>query len=212
MQKPLFSTPDLSHVDLDIFELRYHSACMQCTYCFDSCCQYGCDVNLGEKDRILALKEELVPFLRIPESEWFLPEVYVDPEYPSGRFVRSAKRNGACVFRSEAGRGCALHRFALATGRDYHDVKPMVCWLFPVCWDQGVLRPSSDIRDDLMCRGRGPTIYESVRNEIRHVFGDALIDELDALAPASIRASILAVSQLASTSPAKSSKNAEPRR
>jgi hypothetical protein len=58
----------------------------------------------------------------------------------------------------------------------------VVCWLFPVTWDRGVLRPSSDVDDALVCLDRtGPTLYQSARDEIRQVFGEALAVELDAL-------------------------------
>jgi len=180
MLLPLTSVPQLKSVESEIFTLRYFMRCMQCTFCRAGCCSYGCDVNGGERDRLLALKGELEPFLAIPSSEWFKPEEYKDPEYPTGTFVRANVKNGACVFLSKTGRGCAIHAFALATGRDYHPIKPMVCWLFPICWDQGVLRPNSDVKDDLVCTGTGATLYEGARDELRVVFGDGLIAELDA--------------------------------
>jgi Fe-S-cluster containining protein len=179
MLLPLSGIPSLSLVDTDIFTLKMHGTCMTCSWCNDSCCQYGCDVNLGERDRLLALAGELGPYVQAPAERWFKPDVFVDAEYPSGRFVRSEVIDGSCVFLSQDGRGCAIHRFALRTGRDYHEVKPMVCWLFPVCWDQAVLRPSSDVRDDLVCRSRGLTLYEVVRDELHHLFGDPLIGQLD---------------------------------
>lgn len=182
MLLPLRSVPALSQVDSDIFTLRYFERCMQCTYCHDGCCQYGCDVNLAERDAILAVKDELEPFLGVPSAQWFKPEVFEDADYPTGRYVRSNVRNGGCVFLSPAGRGCGIHAFALKTGRDYHPMKPMVCWLFPVTWDKGVLRPNSDVKDDLVCAGAGRPLYQGARSELRVVFGQALIDELDALA------------------------------
>jgi Fe-S-cluster containining protein len=181
MLVPLQSVPALKQVDTDIFELRYYGHCMQCTFCSDWCCQWGCDVNLAERDQILAAKEGLKRFVKAPVEQWFEPDVYEDPEYPTGRYVRAAQVNGACVFRSQDGRGCNIHRYAMAEGRDYHAIKPMVCWLFPVCWDQGVLEPSGELREDLVCKGNGPTLYDMVRDELRHAFGAALIDELDAV-------------------------------
>jgi hypothetical protein len=147
----------------------------------DSCCQYGCDVNLAERDRILGLAAELKAFVRPPPEQWFASEVHLDPDYETGAFVRANTVGGACVFLSQDGRGCGIHRFALATGRDYHAIKPLVCWLFPITWDRGVLRPSYDITDDLACKGMGPVIYDMARDEIAHVFGQALVAELDAL-------------------------------
>lgn len=179
MLLPVTSVPEFQQVDADIFRLRMHGTCMTCSWCNDSCCQYGCDVNLGERDRLLALAPELGPFVQAPPERWFKTEVHADPEYPTGGFVRSELVGGSCVFLSQDGRGCAIHRFAVKTGRDYHALKPMVCWLFPVCWDQRVLRPSYDVRDDLVCRDRGLTLYEAVREELEHAFGPRLTEQLD---------------------------------
>jgi hypothetical protein len=181
MLVPLRSVPTLQHVDTDIFELTYFGRCMQCTFCNDWCCQWGCDVNLKERDAILSVREGLRRFVKAPVEQWFEPEVYEDPEYPTGKYVRAARVNGACVFSSQDGRGCSLHRYAMAEGLDYHSLKPMVCWLFPVGWDQGTLEPSEEITFDLVCKGQGPTLYDMVRDELRYAFGPALIDELDAI-------------------------------
>jgi Fe-S-cluster containining protein len=181
MLLPLESVTVLKQVDTDIFHMRYFGRCMQCTFCMDSCCQYGCDVNLHERDRILALADELKPFVSAPPERWFSAEVKSDPDYESGHFVRSQVQGGACVFLSQQGRGCGLHRFALQTGRDYHQVKPLVCWLFPLTWERGLLRPSYDMTDDLACKGEGPIIYDMARGELQAVFGEALVDELDRL-------------------------------
>ena len=74
-----------------------------------------------------------------------------------------------------------MHHLAISTGRDYHELKPRVCWLFPVTWDQGVLRPSYDITDDLACKGSGAIVYDMARDEIGVAFGEAVVAELDAL-------------------------------
>lgn len=179
MLLPITSAPALQQVDTAIFTLRYFERCMQCTYCNDGCCQYGCDVNLGERDAILAVKDELETFLGVPSAEWFKPEVFEDADYPTGRYVRSNVKRGGCVFLSPTGRGCGIHAFALATKRDYHPMKPMVCWLFPVTWDKGVLRPNSDVTDDLVCAGTGRSLYDGARSELAVVFGAGLVAELD---------------------------------
>ena len=181
MLLPITSVPSLKQVDTDIFRLRYFGHCMQCTFCGDSCCQYGCDVNLAERDRILAAKAELGPYIKSPPEKWFKEQVFEDPEYETGKFVRANVVDGGCVFLSPDGRGCGIHRYALEKGLDYHAIKPMVCWLFPVTWDKGVMRPSYDVSDDLMCRNMGPTLYEMSRGEIEVVFGKALVVELDGI-------------------------------
>ena len=181
MLLPIASVPSLKEVDTDIFKLRYFGHCMQCTYCKDGCCQHGCDVNLAERDRILAVQAELAPFIASPVDQWFSTEVKEDPEYESGKFVRTQVKNGGCVFLNPKGRGCGIHAYALAKGLDYHSIKPAVCWLFPVTWDKGVLRPSWDVTEDLICRSTGPLLYDMCRDELSHFFGPALVNELDGL-------------------------------
>ena len=147
----------------------------------DACCQYGCDVNLAERDRILAIKDGLRPFVAAPPEQWFKDEIKEDPEYETGKFVRTRVVKGACAFLSPNGRGCGIHCFALARGLDYHSIKPAVCWLFPVTWDKGVLRPSWDVTDDLVCRETGPVLYDIAREELGRFFGAPLLAELDGL-------------------------------
>jgi Fe-S-cluster containining protein len=178
---PLCSTLGLAQVNTEIFQLRYFAQCMQCNFCHDSCCQYGADVNLGERNRILAHAESLRELVTFPVERWFHTEEKEDPEYPTGKFVRTQVVDGSCVFRNRQGRGCLLHTWALRQGRDYHEVKPLVCWMFPVIYDKGVLRAAYDVKNDLVCVDQGETLYRSARNELQHFFGQPLVDELDGI-------------------------------
>jgi hypothetical protein len=146
--------PVVGRVDTGIFVQRYFMRCMECSYCFDSCCQYG----------------------------WFSEGWEEDSEFPGGRYTRTRLENGACVFRSRHGRGCVIHSFALERGIDYHELKPMVSALFPVTFDDGLLHSSTEVVDrSLQCIDDGPTVYRGIREEIAWYFGPALIEELDAL-------------------------------
>lgn len=181
MLVPLRTDPRIRQVDTEIFELRYFAECMRCGFCHDSCCQYGADVNVLERDRILAEAARIQPLVPTPADQWFTTDEESDPEYPGGRYVRTTVVDGACVFKNRQGRGCLLHAYALREGRDYHPIKPMVCWMFPVIYDQGVLRASIDVRDGLVCVEQGLTLYRGVRNELSHHFGPAFVAELDAI-------------------------------
>ncbi len=185
--RPISSTKQLRQVDVAIFSLRYFGHCMACTSCHDWCCQFGCDVDLQERDRLLAAARGLEPFVRAPREAWFDGEAEVDADFPSGASVRAREVDGACVFRARDGRGCGIHRYALAKGLDYHALKPRVCWLYPVTWAEGVLMPSDEARSELVCAGTGPTLYEAVRDELGVAFGEALVRELDGLAAESRR-------------------------
>ena len=174
--------PVLSAVDVRVFELRYFAHCMECGFCKDACCSYGVDVDADNVQRILAHRSALEPRLGVPADEWFEREVEADREFPSGRRVRTAVREGRCVFARRGGRGCELHAYALEHGLAHRMLKPLVSSLFPLTFDAGVLLPSSEALDrSLVCSGQGPTLYDGARTELAHYFGPALVAELDLL-------------------------------
>jgi hypothetical protein len=177
--------PVIHAVDTDIFALRYFMRCMACGFCGDQCCSYGVDIDLGNVARLEALGEDFASRIAAPRSEWFTDTIVEDPEFPTGRYVRTQEKDGRCVFRSATGRGCAIHGYALEKGIDYHDLKPMVSTLFPATFDYGVLGPSSEVVDkSLLCSGDGPTVYDGARDELTYYFGAEFVAELDALAKA----------------------------
>jgi hypothetical protein len=177
-----WGAPVVDRVDLTIFRKRYFMRCMQCAYCFDSCCQYGVDVDVTNVARLEAVADDLEAFTGVARDRWFSGEWTADVEMPGGKNTRTRVEGGACVFRNRAGRGCMIHSFALARGRDYHELKPMVSILFPLTFDYGLLHPSDEIEDrSLQCIDDGPTLYQGVREEVAWYFGEALVSELDAL-------------------------------
>src|SRR5687768_17312874 len=86
----------------------------------DACCQYGCDVDLGERAAILARADSIRPLLRgeVASSPWFGDEIEDDEDYPSGKIVRTEVWNDGCVFLAHDRRGCAIHRASLEQGWD----------------------------------------------------------------------------------------------
>jgi Fe-S-cluster containining protein len=177
-----WGAPIVDRVDTAIFVRTYFVHCMQCSYCGDSCCQYGADIDAVNVARVEVHGEKLERFTGIPRHAWWTGEWNEDVEFPGGRQTRTAVKDGACVFKSRRGRGCMLHSFALEEGIDYHELKPMVASLFPVTFDGGLLHPSNEIHDrSLQCIGDGPTLYKGVRSEIGWYFGDSLLRELDAV-------------------------------
>ena len=177
-----FGAPVIDRVDTAIFFRTYFVNCMACTYCHDSCCQYGSDIDGENVDRVNAHADDLERFTGVTRDRWFTGEWNNDVEFPGGRQTRTAVEGGACVFKSRTARGCMLHSFALSRGLDYHELKPMVASLFPVTFDGGLLHPSNEILDrSLQCIDDGPTLYKGVRSEIEWYFGAELVAELDGI-------------------------------
>ena len=170
----------LSAVDAVIFERHYFTACLDCSFCNDWCCQFGVDADDWHVRRILEHAAELEAFTAIARDRWFAREVENDPDAPGGRMWRTAVVDGRCVFLARAGRGCRLHSFCLERGIDPHDLKPLVDGLFPLTYEAGVLCPADEVQDGtLVCLETGPTLYRGVRESLRYYFGDELVTDLD---------------------------------
>ncbi|MEZ4362815.1 MAG: DUF3109 family protein [Kofleriaceae bacterium] len=148
----------------------------------DVCCQYGADVDLAERAKILARADELRALLT-PEAAaapWFTEEEEVDADFPSGRYVRTAVLGDGCVFLSHDQRGCAIHRASLENGWDFHGTKPHVCRLFPVTYDDDSILVSDDYADySCAFEPNAPTLYRLQRDTLAAVFGAELVAALD---------------------------------
>jgi hypothetical protein len=174
--------PVLTHVDDEIFKLRYFADCMQCSYCFDSCCSYGVDVDLGNVGRIMAHRTELEAWTGTDSSAWFTGDTVQDPEFPGGAHTRTSVQGGKCVFLNRRGRGCMIHSYCIAKGIPYQTLKPMVSSLFPLTFDHGLLHASEEAADkSLQCADDGPALLEGVRHDLEYYFGTELLTELDGL-------------------------------
>lgn len=193
-----FGAPVIDQVDPRIFTLTYFGQCMDCTFCHDACCQYGADTEIPRVRELEKYQAELEAYIGIPRSEWFREDpddfgILPEPEYPGGLYTRtqvvditperSPHNKEACVFLDPVGRGCLIHRFALDREIQVHEIKPMVCLLFPVSFAKQVLGPAYefDLEDELVCEGHGVPLYRSARPDIEYYFGAELVAELDRL-------------------------------
>ncbi len=174
--------PIISRVDTEIFVERYFTYCLHCGFCKDSCCKYGTDVDVENLGRINEYVEELEKYVGIKRDEWFEDGIKPYPEYPSGAFVRTRKNRDSCVFLNQKGRGCMIHAFCLNERLDYHLLKPMLCSIFPLTFDNGLLHPAVEVEDrSLVCLGTGETLYVGIWGELEFYFGSGLVTELDKL-------------------------------
>ncbi|HUJ60933.1 MAG TPA: hypothetical protein VLX92_20660 [Kofleriaceae bacterium] len=150
----------------------------------DACCQHGCDVDLHERDAIVARAADIRALLRAEASatRWFDDdEPERDPDAPSGTFVRTEVLGGGCIFLAHDRRGCAIHRAALEHGWSWRHVKPAVCQLFPLSYTSDAIVISDDYAD-YSCAyvADAPTLYRVTRETLAHVFGAPLVAAMDA--------------------------------
>jgi len=175
-----YGVPVIARVDVSVFEKRYFTHCLSCTFCLDRCCSYGVDVDLLHKAEIERRGEAIEAYTGVPRDRWFADEVIEDVEMPGGGAVRTRVEDGACVFLDRQDRGCLLHRFCSDMGIDYRSVKSLVDCMFPLTVVDATLAPADEVDDrTLVCVGLGPTLYDGLREELRYYFGDALLDQLD---------------------------------
>jgi Fe-S-cluster containining protein len=148
----------------------------------DACCQHGADVDLGERDAILAHADELRAIL-LPaarEAAWFTQKPERDDDFPSGRVVRTRRLAGGCVFLAHDARGCAIHRASIENGWDFRGVKPHVCRLFPLSYTSDEIVISDDYPEYSCAYEPGaPTLYRNGRDTLADIFGPALVAALD---------------------------------
>jgi Fe-S-cluster containining protein len=175
-------TLPIHQVDERIFDRIYYADCLGCDFCKDVCCSHGCQVDLQERDRILAVAEGLEQRMQIPAERWFEHEPTIDPDFPSGAYVRAQTHNGKCVFYDWKQRGCGIHRYAVENGIDYHALKPMVCSLFPITWEQDRLFVS-DFLAELPCNDQGPRVFDVQKDELKHYFGEPFVAAIERQAP-----------------------------
>ncbi len=184
--------PRFFYVDADIFRKHLEPDCMNhsCVQLdphiakHDICCQYGADVDLDERAAILSHGEQLRSIMDpdAAAAPWFTEEELIDPDYPSGKYVRTAVHNGGCVFLSHDKRGCAIHRASIEGGWDFHGVKPGICRLFPLTYTTDSILISDDYREYSCAYQPGtPTLYRALRSSIAALFGEELVIAMDAV-------------------------------
>jgi len=185
--------PKWNRVEVAVFTRRVVADCMthRCAMHadhkekLDACCQYGCDVDLYERDAIIAKSDLIRPVLRadVANLPWFdesNPEQ--DPDVPSGTVVRTAVANGGCLFLSHDLRGCAIHRASLEQGWDFRGVKPTICRLFPLTYGEGLIGVCEDYHDySCAYDDTAPTLYRVARQALPAIFGPEPVNAKDAL-------------------------------
>jgi Fe-S-cluster containining protein len=147
----------------------------------DACCQYGCDVDIAEREQILAHSEGIRALLRseAKDARWFDPEETLDSEYPSGRVVRTELFEGGCVFLAHDLRGCAIHRASIEGAWDMRGVKPAICRLFPLTYEGDTILIAEEYPEFSCSLTLGPTLYRLTRETLGELFGADLIRALD---------------------------------
>ena len=178
-----FGQPVLTGVATEIFRRTTNAFCNSHDVCNDRCCAHGADVDEPAVSRLLEKADEVETFTGIPADDWFRLGWIEDPEVPGKRYTRTAVREGRCVFLNRrGGRGCLVHSFCAERGVPYQTFKPMICCLFPMTFDKGLLQPMEEFHTPGPVPGPDETtVYEASRGEILYYFGQDLVTILDTM-------------------------------
>lgn len=182
--------PELK-VDWSVLESRFPEGCSTSS-CNATCCRAGVQVDVVERDRILAHAELVQRSMDSQQdknpAQWFERDEVLDSDMPSGRAVGTLVRDGACVFLDGSGR-CALQlASAAAAGRTIR-LKPFFCYAFPLTIDDGtvVMDDDPELTQRRCCRGVPDgqlTVFDVCAAELEHVLGDDGVKELHTFASA----------------------------
>ena len=167
------------YIDPKIFTFRFSCNCT------GECCHYGVYTDLAEHEKILKIKDRLLPLFDETQNtnldKWF-EDPEEDEDFDSGVAVGTEVINGKCTFLDKNGL-CTLQR--LANSEEVHKwkYKPMYCILFPLTIYEGALTIDDEHIDRLKSCNSNPiaetSIYDACREELIHFMGEHNISQLD---------------------------------
>lgn len=160
-----------------LLEARFASEC-RIEQCDASCCRIGVQVDLRERDRIIAharlVQDAMDANQERDPGRWFEADAGRDSNYPSGWSVRTRTPNCHCVFLNDA-RRCVLQRAGVAEDRAGLDLKPFFCHAYPLTIVDGTLTIEDDLTDRVRCCRPVPdgelTVFDVCARELTHVLG-----------------------------------------
>lgn len=167
------------YIDPKIFTYRFSCKCS------GECCHYGVYTDLKEHDKILELKDKLLPLfdetMSKDLSKWFEPPEE-DEDFESGVAVGTEVINGKCTFLDKNGL-CTLQRLANLDGVHKWKYKPLYCILFPLTIYEGALTIDDEHIDRLktcnVVQNPSTSIYEACKEELVYFFGKKNFNKLE---------------------------------
>jgi Fe-S-cluster containining protein len=94
--------------------------------------------------------------------------------------VRTEVHDDGCLFLAHDKRGCAIHRASLEQGWDFRGVKPAICRLFPISYEEDAIVIADEAPEYSCAHVEGPTLYRITRDALGDIFGPELVVALDA--------------------------------
>lgn len=164
-------------IDPKIFTFKFGCDCK------GECCHYGVYTDLKEYQKIMSLKDEIIPLMDNTQSkktdDWF-EEPQDDEDFESGTAVGTEIINGKCAFLDKDGL-CILQRLANQHNVHKWQYKPIYCVLFPLTVYENTLTIDDEHIDRLETCNKiniQTTIFEHCQEELKYFFGEEGFREL----------------------------------
>ncbi|MFA6597137.1 MAG: DUF3109 family protein [Ignavibacteriaceae bacterium] len=146
--------------------------------CNGECCYYGVYTDKAEHEKILSLKDKLIPLMDETQSKditaWF-EEPQEDDDFDSGIAVGTEVINGKCAFLDKNGL-CVIQSLAINEGKHPWDYKPLYCYLFPITIYEKTLTLDDDhinrLKQCNRSNGDGTTIIDFCKDELTRFLGE----------------------------------------
>jgi len=146
--------------------------------CNGECCYYGVYTDKAEHEKIISLKDKLIPLMDETQSknvdDWF-EEPEADDDFESGIAVGTEVINGKCTFLDKNGL-CVIQSLAINEGKHPWEYKPLYCYLFPITIFEKALTLDDEHIDRLKQCNRanetGASIIDFCKNELVRFLGE----------------------------------------
>jgi len=166
-------------IDPKIFTFKFTCKCS------GECCHYGVYTDLNEANKILSIKDKIIPLMDETQSKditrWFEPPEK-DEDFESGVAVGTEIINHKCTFLDKQGL-CTLQKLAMMEGKHKWEYKPQYCILFPLTVYEGTLTIDDEHINRLKTCNKIPvedtSIFEACREELLHFFGEKNFKKLE---------------------------------
>jgi len=165
----------ISSVSEDVFTQRgFASEGCYGSSCKDACCVYGCDVDRESYNLIFKNRQLIEPAVGMILEDCFEQDWSADTEYLGGNSIRAHKGNsGFCVFHAANAKGCVLYILA-GEMKIPRRIIPSICRLYPLTWDNGIIRITEDFKPTCDCRNKGnislKNLFDTQKKEIEDIF------------------------------------------
>ena len=172
-------------VSEEMLDVRFRDGCAMAS-CRGACCDGGADVDIAERDRVLANADLVRAHMDADQDHaienWF-EDLTIDADFPSGLAVTTRMHNDNCVFLN-ADKLCVL-QIAEQHVADGGTLKPFFCRAYPICLNNGVLTYDDQFETQTQCCGPVAsgklTVFDVCAYELEFVLGSEGAAELRAM-------------------------------